>query len=57
MPVLVHRMLPTTQDEIVVTGAAVDPEPDNAGVFQPVDDLYHAALPNDDMAERSPVTG
>jgi hypothetical protein len=43
--VLVHSVLPTTHDEIVVTGAAVDPEPDNAGVFQPVDDLYHAALP------------
>jgi hypothetical protein len=43
--------LPTAQDDIVVTGAAVDPEPDNAGVFQPVDYLHHATLPNqgDDM--------
>jgi hypothetical protein len=44
-------MLPTAQDEIGITGASVDPEPDNTGVFQPVDNLHDAALPNqgDDM--------
>jgi hypothetical protein len=43
---LVHGMLPTAQDEIVVTGAAADVEPNDAAVFQLVDDLHHATLPN-----------
>src|SRR6516162_465428 len=61
--VLVRGMLPVAQDEIGITGAAADPELDTlgtTGVFQPVNDLHHATLPDQGRrhgrnCHRSPV--